>query len=159
MTVPDFSRDLRLFVDEDVRGGATAVLREAAQTVAEAIVVGNAFGPGVPVDTAFLRASFRVAQGAPVDGPTEPPPRSPERAPGAPVFDAPFDVSAAATVPLGTELFITTAVEYAAYLEEGANMARRFGVNAGASTPFIAPVEARWERIVDDAARRVGYGA
>jgi hypothetical protein len=160
-TVDDFARELRLFVDEDVVGGATDVLHEAAQTTAEAIVIGNEFGPGVPVDSAFLRSSFRVSAGEPQDGPTEPP-ATPGRKAGVPVFDGPLDLSAAATVPLGTDLYITTAVEYAVYLEEGANqhglMARRFGVNAGAPTPFIAPVEQRFDRIVEDAARRVGYG-
>jgi hypothetical protein len=51
--------------------------------------------------------------------------------------------------------------DYAGYLEEGAGLVRRNGPpeNIGAPTPFIAPVEARFGAIAEDAARRVGYGS
>lgn len=161
MSADAFARELRSFLDEDVIGRATLTLREAGQTAAEAIVIGNEYGPGVPVDSAFLRSSFRASVGEPIDGPSEPPPTK-GRAPGTAVFDAPLDLTAFAGAELDTDLHLTTAVEYAEYLEEGSNqygaMARRFGINAGAATPFVAPVEARWDRIVEDAAARVGYG-
>jgi hypothetical protein len=156
----EFTTQLQAFARDDVAGKLEAVFQEAAQTASEAVVIGNAFGPGAPLDTGFLRASFRVAEGAPVDGPSTPPP-TPGRKPGdAPIYGDALDTSAAARAPLGGTVFCTTIAEYATYLEEG-GMVRRNGPpeNRGAATPFVAPVEARWPAIVDDAASRVGFGA
>lgn len=158
-----FARELQAFLDDDVIGRATLALREAAETAAEAIVIGNEYGPGVGVDSAFGRSSFRASVGEPEIGPTEPP-VLPGRKPGTVVFETPLDLSAFAGYELGDgDLHLTSGVEYLEHQELGSNqygvMARRFGVNAGAPTPFIAPVEARWEPIVNDSAARVGYGA
>lgn len=153
-----FSRGLEAFFREDVEGRATAAFQEAAQLTAEAIVVGSQYGPGAPLDTGFLRASFRVSRNRPDDGPTTPPP-TPGRTPGdAPLYPTTVDTSPAATARLGETIYITTAAEYAVYLEEG-DLTRRHGPLAGAPTPFVGPVEARWAAILDDAARRAGYGA
>jgi hypothetical protein len=152
-----FTRDLQAFFRDDVEGRGTAAFREAAQTTAEAIVVGNQFSIGAPLDTGFLRASFRVSRTRPEDGPSERP-ATPGRQPGdAPLFPATVDTSPAATATLGEDVYIATPVEYAQYLEEN-GLTRRNGPNVGQPTEFVAPVEARWPAILDDAARRAGYG-
>ena len=71
--VKTFAADCEAWFKDDVEGKATLTLQEAADTAAEAIVVGNEFGPGVPVDTGFARSSFRVALNEAVDGPSQPP--------------------------------------------------------------------------------------
>lgn len=154
--VYDFVADLTRFGDE-IADGATKVLQEAAQTTAEAITIGNQFGPGIPVDTGFARASFRVGVGSPADGPSEAPPRPKGLPAGVRAFDTPIDMGPIGRAALGDALYITTQVEYAQVLEFEAKR-RRFGANAGASTEFLEPVEARFTQIVDDAADRVGYG-
>lgn len=154
--IRDFHASLAAFGD-DVQGKATAVFQEAGIVTAEAIVIGNEFGPGVPVDTGFLRASFRIGIGQPVDGPSDPPSHA-GRTPGSgEVFPAEIDTRAAATATLGDWIYITTNVGYAEYLEDGGRI-RRFGPYPGNDTPFIAPVEHRFAQIVEDAAKRVGYG-
>jgi hypothetical protein len=155
--VYDFNADLDRFaalVEQD----AATVLREAAAVTAEAIIIGNAFGPGVPVDTGFARSSFRIGVNQPADGPTQRPyiSRKVNKA-GAVVFPALPDTSAAAGVALGDAVYITTAVEYPQYLEFTPK-ARRFGVNKGASTEFLEPVSDRFSQIVDDAVTRVTAG-
>lgn len=152
-----FTRQLEAFFRDDVEGRGTAAFREAAALTAEAIVVGNQYSIGAPLDTGFLRASFRVSRRRPEDGPTERPP-APGRQPGdAPLYPTTIDTSPAATARLGEDVYITTAAEYARYLEEN-GLTRRHGPDAGRPTEFIAPVEARWPLILDDAARRAGYG-
>jgi hypothetical protein len=154
-----FQAELRVFGRADVSGRATIALQEAAQTTAEAVVIGNAFGPGTPLDTGFLRASFRVAKTSPNDGPSVRPP-TPGRKDGDPaIYPNTVDTAAAAAAQLGDRVYVTTMAEYATYLEAG-GMTRRNGPpeNVGTPTPFVAPVEARWPQILDDAARRAGYG-
>jgi hypothetical protein len=156
----EFSAELRAFGEIDVTGRGVRVLQEAAEVTSKAIVLGNAFGPGAPLDTGFLRSSFRVARNAPDDGPSEPPVTPAGRRPGdPPIFAGALDTSAAQLARLGDSIYCTTIAAYAVYLEEG-GMVRRNGdpTNVGAPTPFIAPVEARFLAIVDDAADRVGYG-
>ena len=160
-TLGRFQTDLRAFSIEST-GRASATLQEAAQVTAEAVVLGNAYGPGAPLDTGFLRASFRVSRNVPEDGPRKGPP-TPGRKDGDPaIYPSILDTSAAALAVIGETVYITTMAEYAIYLEEGSGgMRRRNGPseNVGAPTAFIAPVEARWLQIVDEAARRAGYGA
>jgi hypothetical protein len=152
-----FTREMRAFFRDDVEGRGTAAFQEAAQQAAEAIIIGSQYGPGAPLDTGFLRASFRVSRNRPEDGPSEAPP-TPGRQPGAPpIFTTTPDTSQVATAVLGDEVFITTVAEYAQHLEEN-GLTRRNGPRAGQPTEFIAPVEARWPAILDDAARRAGYG-
>ena len=155
----EFTDQLRAFGERDVLGLATDVFQDAAQATAEAVVIGNQYGPGTPLDTGFLRASFRVAKNSPEDGPSVRPP-TPGRTPGdAPLYPNTVDTSATQTAFLGDKVYCTTVAAYADYLEEG-GITRRHGPpeNVGTPTPFVAPVEARWEQIVDDTARRVGYG-
>ncbi len=157
----EFTSELFKFGDEDVEGRGTAMFRECAQVTAEAIVIGNAYGPGTPLDTGWLRASFRVSESVPEDGPGERP-ALPGREPGSgTVFASALDTSAAARAKLGNSVFVSTMAPYAGDLEEGAGLVRRNGPpeNIGAPTPFIAPVEARFGQIAEDAARRVGYGS
>lgn len=154
-----FTDQLQAFGRLDVMGVATEVFQESAQVAAEAVVIGNAYGPGAPLDTGFLRASFRVAKNAPEDGPSAPP-ATPGRKDGDPPrYPTTLDTSATQTAALGDRVYCTTVAEYADYLEEG-GLTRRNGPpeNVGAPTPFVAPVDARWLQIVDDTARRVGYG-
>lgn len=155
----EFTDQLQAFGAEDVRRLGTSVFQDAAQVTAEAVVLGNQFGPGAPLDTGFLRASFRVAKNAPEDGPSEATDIPGRKDGDSPIYPATLDTSAAASAFLGDQVFCTTIAEYADYLEEG-GLTRRNGPpeNIGAPTPFVAPVEARWLQIVDDAARRVGYG-
>jgi len=156
--VYDFQLDLSRFGDE-VEGGALKMFHESAQQVAEAIVVGNQYGPGVPVDTGFARSSFRIGVNAPVDGPSLRPfiSRRVTR-PGVEIFPAALDLAPIGTAQLGDILYITTPAVYPQYLEFTPKR-RRFGPHKGQTTEFIAPVEARFDAIVDDAADRVGYGA
>lgn len=156
--VRDFTSALHAFGSE-VNELGTLAFREVALVTAEAIDIGNEFGPGVPLDTGYLRASFRVGINQVNDGPSERP-RVKGRKPGdAPLTSATVDTSPVTRVALGDSVYITTNVEYAEPLENNPKT-RRNGPpeNRGASTEFIAPVEARFERIVDDAAQRVGYG-
>lgn len=150
----EFAADLEAFFVEDVEANATAALHEAAQLAAEAIVVGNQYGPGAPVDTGFLRASFRIGIGAPASGPSAPP-KSTGRRPGdAPQFAAPPIGPEVLQAQLGQTIFITTNVQYGEYVEF-LEQRRRYGKFAGASTTFIRPVELRWPRIVEDVVARV----
>ncbi len=154
--VDDFRADLSAFGDE-VTNGATRVLQEGTETTFEAIALGNEFGPGVPVDTGFAGASFRVGINQPEEGPSEPPGRIPGRQPGVPVM-TPINASIPiARVALGDSVYITTVAEYPQYLEFEPKR-RRYGPNKGRSTEFLDPVEARFASIIDDAATRVGYG-
>ena len=140
---------------EDLEAAAREVLGGVVETTAEAITRGNEFGPGVPWDTGFLRASFQTGLNAPRDGPSVRPP-TPGRRPGAgELYTGVLDVSIAARAVLGDRIYITTIAEYAVYLEEGTTQ-RRFGALKGAATPFIAPVEARFQQICDSVAKRVG---
>ena len=148
-----FGADLEAFFTEDVEQRATEVFREAAELAAEGLIVGNQYGPGAPVDTGFLRASFRVGLDAPAPGPSTPPSTAGREPGSAPLFSAPVLGPELATVALGQVVFVTTNVEYAAYLEY-LDRQRRYGKFAGQSTVFIAPIELRWPRIVEDALRR-----
>lgn len=141
----------------DLVGRLDTIYSEAIETAAEAVVLGNGFGPGVPVDTGFLRASFRLGIGAPEDGPTTPPA---DAARGA--FAAPLDLSAVANVTVEKPVFLTTMAEYAEYLEDGTGNRRtpeeqlKNLKGTMGPTEFIEPVIARWDAIVDDAVRRTG---
>lgn len=157
--VREFRSDLLSFGDLVGEQGRD-VFREAAQTTAKAIVFGNAFGPGAPLDTGFLRASFRVSLNTPEDGPSVGAKIAGRKDGDAPLYPTNLDTSGAARAQLGDDVFITTMAAYAVDLEEGSGV-RRNGPseNIGTPTPFIAPVEFRFDAIVEDAARRVGYGA
>ena len=157
MMLREFRDTLQAFGREEVERVGGVVFQEAAQVAAEAVVIGNAYGLGAPLDTGFLRASFRVARNAPEDGPSVAP-TIPGRQDGdPPVYPAGLDTSAAAGARLGDTVWCTTMAAYAQYLEDG-GFTRRNGPDRGAPTLFVAPVEARWVQIVDDTARRVGYG-
>ncbi len=154
----EFTDQLRGFGQDVERVGA-ATFEAAAEATAEAVVIGNQFGPGAPLDTGFLRASFRVSRTRPEDGPSVAPPVTGRKDGDPPIYPTTLDTSAISSAALGDEIYCTTVAEYADYLEVG-GLTRRNGPpeNRGASTQFVAPVEARWLQIVDDAARRVGYG-
>lgn len=155
--VYDFRVSLEQF-GELTEQQATTILHESAETVAEAIIVGNEFGPGVQVDSGFARSSFRIGINQPVGGDIVRPKLSRRvTKPGTQVFNNPPDLAPIESAKLGDEIFITTPVEYPQYLEFEPKT-RRYGKNAGASTVFIEPVEARFEQIVDNAADRAGFG-
>ncbi|MBY0490624.1 MAG: hypothetical protein K2R93_12350 [Gemmatimonadaceae bacterium] len=155
--VYDFEADLSRFGDA-VENGATLVLREAGDTTAEAIVIGNQYGPGVPIDTGWARASFVAALNEPAEGRGERPFISRKVNPaGRVLFPETIDLAPIGRAQLGDAIYITTVVEYAQVLEFQPKT-RRYGPNAGRSTVFIEPVHARFGAIVDDAADRVGYG-
>lgn len=144
---------------EDVQADGVLIVREVADTTAEAIVFGNAFGPGVPVDTGFTRASFRVGRNEPVEGPTTHPPTPTGRTPGsAPLVDANLDVAVLRDIVLGDTIYITTSLADVPEALETLGRSRRFGPHAGEDTAFIDPVETRFDAIVEDAAERVGWG-
>jgi len=155
-TLAEFTLDLQawgLEVDAD----AQRVFRAASQVAAEAVVVGNTYGPGAPVDTGFLRASFRVGIGAPQQGPSRKPP-TPGRRPGAAaLYAATPTAPALAAATLDAAVYVTTSAAYAEPLEY-LTRTRRFGPYAGRSTAFVRPVELRWPRIVEDTMRRLGIG-
>lgn len=168
----DFRLDLERF-GEEVENGAVMVLHESATRALQAIVSGNDYGPGIPVDTGGARSSFRVGINAPADGPTEPPMRFLQRVGGNKYLRRSVAVqknkglgqipippvqSEIANAQLGDTIYVNTMMEYPQYLEFN-HLRRRFGKNKGMDTEFIAPVEARWNQLVDDAAVKVGYGA
>lgn len=132
---------------------ATLVLQEAATTTLEAIVIGNSFGPGVPVDTGWLRASFAAGINSPSANLNSNPTPPQSRGKGSPM---PFtmDIQEILRAELGDAIYLTTATEYGAFLEFQPGI-RRYGPNPGTSTEFLAPVEARFSQIVDDAVRRI----
>ncbi len=155
-----FTAQLTAMAD-DIEGRLDVIFAESIQTAAEAVVIGNGFGPGVPVDTGFLRASFRFGLGAPVDGPSLPPEGTGQ------VFTAGLDTSPLVRVRLEQSVYLTTVAEYAQYLEDGTYDGGTFNRRTSEEqlknqkgtlgpTPFIEPVLARWQAIVDDAVRRTG---
>lgn len=155
--VYDFEADLSRFGDE-VENGATLVLQEAGRQTAFAITIGNEFGPGVPIDTGWLRSSFVAALNDPGSGRGERPFISRKVNPaGRVLFPELIDVGPISSAKLGDAIYLTTITEYAQFLEF-LPKTRRGGPNKGKSTEFLAPVEARFNQIVDDAAARVGYG-
>lgn len=159
-TLAEFRLQLETFGREDVAARAEATLQQAGMIAAEAVVIGNAYGPGAPLDTGFLRSSFRVSTNIPADGPSTRPKTPGRKAGDPPLYPSTVDTTAAASATLGEAIYVQTMAEYAVYLEEG-SMVRRHGPpeNRGQPTPFIAPVEARWDAIAEDAKRRAGYGS
>lgn len=155
-----------------VESGAQRVLHEAASIAAQAIIVGNEYGDGVAVDTGFARSSFGVGINMPAQGPSEPPLKTIQRVDGSKYLHRTVDVGEnqglgqlppgttrdITRAELGDTIFINTMAAYPEYLENSPKT-RRFGKHKGKTTEFIAPVEARWPQIVDEAARRVGYGS
>lgn len=155
-TLAEFSLDLKQWGLE-VEADATRVFRAASQVAAEAVVVGNEFGPGAPVDTGFLRSSFRVGLGAPKAGPVTKP-RTPGRVPGAPaLYPAAPVADALASATMDRVVYVTTSAAYAEPLEL-LSRTRRFGPYAGRSTAFVRPVELRWPRIIERVMRQLRIG-
>jgi len=152
-----FAKVLTLFDVDDVQGGTTAVIHEAIEMVAEAVVIGSAFGPGAPLDTGFLRSAFTVGIGAPRDGASTPPKRA--RSASRVMYRQMLNLSRIMQSKLGDAVYFTTSVFYAEYLET-LPLRRRNGPseNRGSSTKFVQPVVEKWVQIVDDAARRKQFG-
>jgi hypothetical protein len=160
-TVKDFTVDLSRF-KKVVQLRSEIVMRGAALDAAEALVIGSKHAPGAPgPDTGFLRASFRVGIGKPVDGPTTPDPEiiSKHATGDSLPYAEPLDTAAIAGAGLNSEVFVTTSAEYAEYLEDLPRI-RRTGPEAlrGAPTQFVAPVSASWPRIVRENARAAAAG-
>lgn len=152
--IENFLLDLRAFSElTDAR--ATAVVRATAAVCAEAIIIGNEYGPGAPVDTGWLRASFQVTLNTPATGPSEPPPRPKgRRLEDPPLYpDAPV-LTGAENAALSDVVYITTPAAYAEYLEYD-GLERRFGPYRGMPTAFVRSVALRFDRIVDDVRRRL----
>ena len=156
MLLREFQADLTRF-GADVDGRATLVFRDACATTAEAIVIGNQYGPGAPLDTGFLRASFQIGRNTPVDGPSTRPSMK-GRTKTARLFEDALDLGEIASFTLDDVCFVTTSAEYAEYLEFN-GLTRRNGAHVGQDTAFVAPVADRFAQIVDDAAARVGFDA
>jgi hypothetical protein len=144
--VREFRSQLFGFGGDVERYGEDTLQEASAQTI-EAVVLGNRYGPGAPLDEGILRGSFRVGRNAPVDGPSE----------GGEV-GGPLDLTPAYAAKLGDTVYGTTMMHYAEPLETK-GLTRRHGpaANIGTSTAFVKPVEQHFERIVDDAADRVGF--
>lgn len=152
--IENFLVDLHAF-DGRITEDMTTVLRETAAVVAEAIVVGNAYGPGAPVDTGFLRSSFQVTLNNPATGPSEPPARPAGRRLGdPPIYTTIPDLRAADRAQVTDVVYVTTPASYAEYLEYD-NLERRFGPFRGQPTAFVRSVALRFDRIVEDTLRRV----
>lgn len=153
-TVLEFQRDLQRWgveVEED----ALTVFRAAAEDAAEALVVGNQYGFGVPTDTGFARSSFRVGLGRPADGPSERP--AGLESTGSLQFGTPVLAPTIQRATLDRALYVTSNVGYLVPLELLPKV-RRYGPHAGQSTIFLRPIESRWENIVFDNMRRLGIG-
>jgi hypothetical protein len=58
--IASFTAQLNAF-DDRVRDRLTQVIQSIAFIIAEAIIVGNQYGPGTPVDTGFARANWVMA--------------------------------------------------------------------------------------------------
>lgn len=139
MSLVQFQADLKFFGDDAVRI-ATLILQDAAEVAAEAVVVGNEFGLGTPLETGILRGSFRVSLNTP----------ELEDGEGGGVFDT----SAIARATLSDTIYVTSGNPYGGFLEDN-NYTRRHGEHIGSPTPFIHPVEEQFTRIVNRSAVRV----
>jgi hypothetical protein len=122
-----FQRSLETQSDRVVQG--------AALVIADNLIAGGRYGPGTPVDTGFLRSSWRASRNAPetvegVAGTSESPTPEPDLTGGV--------IGARA----GEVLYFTNGAEYAGIVEE--------------RQPFVAPVAANVPQIVADVARRLG---
>lgn len=155
LNIAEFTADLRDFGIE-AEADAERVFRSAAQTAAEALVVGNAYGPGAPVDTGFLQNAFRVGIGRAKRGPTTRPARV-QSGKGKASFANGGLGPEIATATLDKPVYVTTNVVYAEPLENTPKT-RRFGPHQGQSTVFVRVVEMRWTRILEDTMRRLGIG-
>jgi hypothetical protein len=143
----------------DVEDRLDEVWRTATLTAAQAVVEGNAFGPGVPVDTGQLRASWRIGVGRPEDGPSAP--IESDAVGDGPMMLAFLDLGVLKRATTDDVIWLTTMFPYAVHLEMGSGNRRtaeeQLKNRKGSLGPtvFLEPVVSRWEQIVFDALRRL----
>lgn len=160
-----FLAELHL-LGEDIEVHVRRIWQESMTLATEAIVIGSQYGPGAPVDTEYLRSTFGIGRNGPAEvfGDRNAGARGGAAAPS-------LDLREIFDAQLGESVYLTTATEYAHYLEDGkwsrgdkaGTFARRTSTEqlnnkkgTGGPTPFVAPVAARWPDIVEDALQRVG---
>lgn len=134
MSAAEFAQQLLRFV-RSVDTQSDRVVQGVALIIGDSLVAGGRYGPGTPVDTGFLRSSWRASVGAPetahgVAGTSGAPSAEPDLSAG--VFGA----------RAGDVLYFTNGAEYAATVEE--------------RSPFVAPVANNVPQIVADVARHLG---
>lgn len=130
-----------------------AVLRESAFDLAEAVIVGNRWSTGTPVDTGYARASWIVSLGAPSDRLPlggRPAVRTPATAVAADATLAAVTAGLARWDPSQT-LYLQNNTRYIAYLEYGLTVPK-----AGDTPPgWVGQAVRAWPLIVADATRRL----
>ena len=140
--VYNFRLDLARF-GEEVERNARSIFQTSAEVAALAVIKGNEWAPGIPVDTAWARDSYRIGVNQIVEGPSERPKSGSIHSSGPPMAVA-FD-----QLQLGDTVYVATMAEYPRYLEFTPKR-RRYGQYAGQSTEFLEPVDASWQAIIED---------
>lgn len=131
----------------------TEIFRESISLTVQNIVGPGDYGPGVPVDTGALRASFGLGVGGPG---------------AAGGGAAAIGTGLLNSVRLQDSIFFTSELAYAQWVElgrtrNGGQMQRRTAAQqlgrlkgTGGPTTFLQPVLDQWPRIVEEAVQRVG---
>ena len=133
---------------QQTKRALVAVLREAAQDVAENVSVGGAFAPGTPVDTGFARANWDATLGTPSSEPLQAPTGD-----AAETFSGTTDAMALviATADLPDTITLYNNTEYLPFLEDG----RTTPIDPQFRSGWIAETAHAWPTIVHLAAQRV----
>ncbi len=131
-----------------------AVLRSAAQDVAENVSVGGAYSPGSPVDTGFLRSQWVATLGTADEVVVSQPPALVSGQLEAEGQTAADDMNVVcASADLADTITLQNGTEYIAFLESGATPPK-----APAVSGWIAMTVAAWPQIVAAATARVRGG-
>ena len=146
-----------------------AVLREAAQDVAENVSVGGAHSPGTPVDTGFARAQWQATLGETTPVAVDPPAGLQEGALASAGEAAASEMNLVCGAAEITDVIsLTNGSRYLPYLEDGSTEPRTERVaKDGTVTPlpyhsgWIAETVHAWPTIVQRATGRVkrAFGA
>ncbi len=153
--VATFRADLKRW-EPKIRGRLDYLVRRTAMLVAQAVIVGNKYGPGTPVDTGFARASWFVSLGSPTRGsagPTQPAPGS--KTPRGAFGEGQGALDAAVGVVAGIKAGGPTV-----YLLNDAAYIRRleFGWSQQAPAGMVRVVLAGLQGIVNDVGREMTGG-
>lgn len=128
-----------------LRSRLDAHARTVAVTIAEALVVGNAYGPGTPVDTGFARDSWSVGINGPAPGgPPRPEPGRPHGAGRGYLGALPSLTRDLMSVRAGDVVEFANAAEYFPGLEQGSSQQAPAGVIGLTAIEIPALAAAAW---------------
>lgn len=123
-----------------------SVLRESAQDVAEAVSVGNQYGPGSPRDTGFLLSSWDATLGTPPSTPL----KAPKGATAGQFSRSDSMALVISSADLGDTITVYNNTQYLPYLEDGSTTPKSPHVSG-----WIAQAVHQWPTIVAQAVARV----